>query len=143
MPHHPTNYKTVHTKLAWVVILTASLFFFYEFIQMNLFNTINEQLREAYHLDAVQLGQLFSMYFYANFLCLFPAGNLLDRFSTRKLLIFAISLCTIGTLFFSIAHVYWLAAMGRFMVGAGASFCFLSCIRIASRWFAPRQMAFV
>lgn len=143
MPHHHTNYKTTHTKLAWVVTLTASLFFFYEFIQMNLFNTINEQLREAYHLDAVQLGQLFSMYFYANFLCLFPAGNLLDRYSTRKLLIFAITLCTLGTLFFSIAQVYWLAALGRFMVGAGASFCFLSCIRIASRWFAPRQMAFV
>lgn len=135
--------KTVHTRLAWIVTLTASLFFFYEFIQMNLFNAINEQLREAYRLDAVQLGQLFSMYFYANFLCLFAAGNLLDRFSTRKILIFAISLCTVGTFIFSIASEYWMAAVGRFMVGAGASFCFLSCIRIASRWFAPRRMAFV
>ena len=80
-----THEKTTHTKLAWVVTLTASLFFFYEFIQMNLFNAINEQLREAFHLDAVQLGQLFSMYFYANFLCLFPAGNLLDRYSTTKI----------------------------------------------------------
>lgn len=135
--------KTIHTKLAWIVTLTASLFFFYEFIQMNLFNAINEQLREAYHLDAVQLGQLFSMYFYANFLCLFLAGNLLDRYSTRKLLIFAITLCTVGTFIFSIATAYWMAAVGRFMVGAGASFCFLSCIRIASRWFPPRKMAFV
>ncbi|MBX3708322.1 MAG: MFS transporter [Gammaproteobacteria bacterium] len=138
-----THEKTAHTKLAWVVTLTASLFFFYEFIQMNLFNAINEQLREAYHLDAVQLGQLFSMYFYANFLCLFPAGNLLDRFSTKKLLIFAISICTLGTFLFSMAMTYWVAAVGRFMVGMGASFCFLSCIRIASRWFSPRHMAFV
>lgn len=137
------NEKTIHTKLAWVVTLTASLFFFYEFIQMNLFNAINEQLREAYHLDAVQLGQLFSMYFYANFICLLPAGSLLDRYSTRKLLIFAISLCTLGTFLFSIASVYWVAAVGRLMVGGGASFCFLSCIRIASRWFAPRHMALV
>lgn len=135
--------KTTHTTLAWVVTLTASLFFFYEFIQMNLFNAINEQLREAYHLDAVQLGQLFSMYFYANFLCLFPAGNLLDRYSTRKLLIFAISICTLGTFIFSIASTFWMAAVGRFMVGMGAAFCFLSCIRIASRWFAPRRMALV
>lgn len=135
--------KTLHTKLAWLVILTTSLFFFYEFIQMNIFNTINEQLRAAYQLDAVQLGQLFSMYFYANFLCLFFAGNLLDRFSTRKLLIFAIILCTVGTFIFSIATSYSAAAAGRLMVGAGASFCFLSCIRIASRWFPPRKMAFV
>lgn len=135
--------KTTHTTLAWIVTLTASLFFFYEFIQMNLFNAINTDLRTAFHLDAEQLGQLFSMYFYANFLCLFPAGNLLDRFSTKKLLILAITICTFGTFLFSIATTYWLAASGRFLVGAGAAFCFLSCIRIASRWFPPRKMAFV
>lgn len=135
--------KTRYTKLAWIVTLTASLFFFYEFIQMNMFNAINTQLRETFKLDAVSLGQLFSMYFYANFLCLFPAGNLLDRYSTRKLLLLAISICTIGTFLFALATEYWVAALGRFMVGAGASFCFLSCIRIASRWFSPHHMAFV
>ena len=135
--------KTAHTKLAWVVVLTASLFFFYEFIQMNFFNTINPQLRTAFQLDAEQIGQLFSMYFYANALLLFPAGNLLDRFSTKKLLLSAVAVCTIGTFFFTIATQYWLAAAGRFMVGMGAAFCFLSCIRIASRWFPPHRMAFV
>lgn len=135
--------KTAHTKLAWLVTLTASLFFFYEFIQMNLFNAINTQLRQDFQLDAVQLGQLFSMYFYANALCLFPVGNMLDRFSTKKCLIFAITVCTVGTFLFGFARQYWLAAFGRFLVGAGASFCFLSCIRIASRWFPPRRMALV
>lgn len=138
--HHE---KTTHTKLAWVVVLTASLFFFYEFIQMNVFNSINTQLRETFQLDAVHIGQLFSMYFYANFLCIFAAGNLLDRFSTKKLLMGAITVCTVGTFMFSIATEYWMAATGRFLVGAGAAFCFLSCIRLASRWFAPHHMAFV
>jgi MFS family permease len=130
-------------KRAWVVTLTASLFFFYQFIQMNFFNTINEQLRDAYQLNALQLGQLFSMYFYANFLFLFPAGSLLDRYSTRKMLILAIFVATLGNLIFSTASVYTVAALGRFMVGAAAAFCFLSCIRIASRWFPPERMAFV
>lgn len=141
--HNHYHEKTTHNKLAWAVILTASLFFFYEFIQMNVFNSINTQLRETFHLDAIHIGQLFSMYFYANFLCIFAAGNLLDRFSTKKLLLSAISVCTIGTFMFSIATVYWLAATGRFLVGAGAAFCFLSCIRLASRWFSPHRMAFV
>ena len=135
--------KTAHTKLAWFVTLTAALFFFYEFIQMNFFNAINTQLRETFHLDAIQLGQLFSMYFYANALCLFPAGNLLDRFSPKRLLLGAVMLCTAGTFIFGIATEYWVAALGRFMVGMGASFCFLSCIRIASRWFPPQRMALV
>lgn len=135
--------KTTHHVTAWVVTLTASFFFFYEFIQMHIFSTLNTQLREAFHLDAVQIGQFFSMYFYANFLCLFLAGNLLDRFSTRKLLLFAVSICTVGTFLFSVTTTYWLAAFGRFLVGIGASFCFLSCIRLASRWFPPHRMAFV
>lgn len=135
--------KTAHTALAWVVTFTASLFFFYEFIQMNFFNAINAELREAFNLDAVQIGQLFSMYFYANFLFLFPAGSLLDRYSTKKILIFAVSMCTLGTFIFSIANSYWVAAAGRFLVGGGAAFCFLGCIRIASRWFSPHRMAFV
>ncbi len=135
--------KTSYSMLAWTVTLTSALFFFYEFIQMNIFNTINVELREAFKLDAVQLGQLYSMYFYANFIFLFFAGNLLDRYSTRKLLLMALSVSTIGAFMFSIAQTYWLAAAGRFLVGAGASFCFLSCIRIASRWFAPHRMALV
>lgn len=135
--------KTTHRKLAWVVTLTASLFFFYEFIQMNFFNSIDVPLMKDFGLDAAQLGQLAAMYFYANALFLFPAGNLLDRYSTKKLLLLAVALCTVGTYLFAIASTYAVAAFGRLLVGAGAAFCFLSCIRIASRWFPPHRMAFV
>src|SRR3990167_10040429 len=135
--------KTAYTKLAWVVTVTSSLFFFYEFIQLNLFNSIAVQLMQDFNLNAAELGQLASMYFYANALFLFPAGNLLDRYSTKKLLLIAVTLCTVGTFMFAIATQYFWAAAGRFLVGLGASFCFLSCIRIASRWFPPQRMAFV
>lgn len=133
--------KTAHTTLAWVVNLTAALFFFYEFIQLNLFNAIDMQLMQDFGLNAVELGQLASMYFYANALFLFPAGNLLDRYSTKKLLLAAVVSCTAGTFIFGFATDYIIAGMGRFLVGSGAAFCFLSCIRLASRWFPPRRMA--
>jgi MFS family permease len=132
-----------HACLGWVVVLAASLFFFYEFIQLNLFNAIDVDLMRAFGLNALQLGQLSSMYFYANALCLFPAGMLLDRFSTKKLLLVAVIFCTVGTFIFSLATHYFVAALARFLVGMGASFCFLSCIRLASRWFPANKMAFV
>lgn len=135
--------KTSHTRLAWVVTLTSTLFFFYAFIQMNFFNSINTDLREAFHLNAVEIGQLFSMYFYANFLFLFPAGNLLDRFSTRKLMLISLTITTAGAFVFAAAENYQMAAIGRFMVGGGGAFCFLACMRIASRWFPPHRMALV
>lgn len=135
--------KTVHTKLAWAVVMTAALFFFYEFVQLNFFNSIDVPLMRDFNLDAVELGQLAAMYFYANALFVFPAGNLLDRYSTKKLLLFAVFICTVGTFMFGFAKTVQMASIGRFLVGIGASFCFLSCIRLASRWFPPHRMAFV
>ncbi|MDA8561785.1 MFS transporter, partial [Gammaproteobacteria bacterium] len=115
---------------AWFVTMTASLFFFYVFIQLNLFNSIDIQLMQAFHLNAPQLGQLSSMFFYANTLFLLPAGLLLDRFSTKKILLISILFVIIGTFVFGIAKTYFTAAAGRFAVGVGAASCFLSCIRI-------------
>lgn len=143
MTKYQVETKSEHTMTGWLVTMTASLFFFYEFIQLNLFDAIDVQLMQAFHLNAPALGQLASMYFYANALCLFPAGILLDRYSTKKLLLIAVAMCTIGTFIFAIAESYFLAAAGRFVVGMGASFCFLSCIRLASRWFPPSKMALV
>jgi len=143
MPVRANSEKNQHTALAWLATLTAALFFFYEFIQLNLFNAIDVQLMQDFQINAPELGQLASMYFYANALFLFPAGMLLDRYSTKKLLLFAICLCTLGTFLFGLSHEYFIAAAARFLVGWGASFCFLSCIRIASRWFPPSRMALV
>lgn len=143
MAEHIKHEKTAHKGLAWLVTLTSSLFFFYAFIQMNLFSTINAQLRDAFNLSAIEIGNLFSMYFYANFIFLLAAGSMLDRYSTRRLLLMALTISTIGSFMFSLTNEYWVAATGRFLVGTGGAFCFLSCIRIASRWFPPQRMALV
>ena len=71
------------------------------------------------------------MYFYAEFSFLFPAGSLLDRYSPRKILIAAVALSTVGTFVFSIASVYWIAALRQIYGGCERSVLFLSCIRIA------------
>ncbi len=47
----------------WVVCMVASLFFFYDFIQMNIFSVINVPLMHDFHLNAAQLGTL-SAYFF-------------------------------------------------------------------------------
>jgi MFS family permease len=130
-------------KSGWVVVLTAALFFFYEFIQLIMPNAINLQLRQSFNLDASGLGWLVSMYFWGNLVFLFPAGMLLDRYSTKSLIVGSMVLCTIATFIFALTHNSVIAASARFAVGFGGAFCFLSCIRLASRWFPPNKMALV
>ncbi len=127
----------------WLVCLVASLFFFYEFIQMNMFNAISVDLMRQFHLDGVTLGSLSAAYFWADVALLFPAGILLDRFSTRKIILSAMGVCVVSTFTFAIAPTFSIAYMAHFAAGLGASFCLLSCLMLASRWFPPKRLALV
>ena len=128
---------------AWLVVFTAALFFFYEFIQMNMISSLNQDLMQAFHVDATKLGILTSCYFIANVIFLLPAGQILDRFSTKKIILISLAICVVGTFLFGLSTDLAVAALFRFMTGIGSAFCFLACIRLASRWFPARRMALV
>lgn len=133
-----------HRIQPWLVVFAASLFFFFEFMQVNMFNALDPSLYRAFHLtDTTLLGQLSASYMYATVLFLFPAGMILDRFSTRKLIIGAMVACVTCTLLFSFTNALWQALLCRLVTGFGGAFCLLSCVRLASRWFPPRKMALI
>lgn len=137
------NSALVNSLIPWLVCITGGLLFFYESIQMNMFNSLNASLMASFHVNATDLGLLTSVYFYTNSSLIFVAGNLLDRFSTRKLILASMSLCTLGTIIFALAPNIWVAVIGRFLVGIGGAFCFLSSVKLASRWFPPARMALI
>jgi MFS family permease len=128
---------------SWVVVLSAALFFFFEFIQMNMFNAIDPSLIHAYKVTATQLGNLSAMYFYGNVSFLLVTGILLDRISTRHALILAMSTCVVFTYLFALSTALWQAEVCRFITGMASTFCMLSAVRLASRWFPPRRVALV
>ncbi|KTD74727.1 MFS transporter [Legionella waltersii] len=129
--------------MAWIVCLSAGLFFFYEFFQLNIFDVINQPLREDFKLDAAQLSWMSSTYLWADILFLLPAGLILDRFSTRKVILTAMLVCVLGTLGFAMTDSFVLASFFHFLSGIGNAFCFLSCVVLVSHWFPPRRQALV
>ena len=139
----PDRLENIHEYSAWVVCLVSALFFFYEFIQMNMFNAISIELMKAFKIDSTGLGNLSATYFWGDVLFLLPAGIILDRFSTRKIILSALLVCITGTVVFACSESLLLAKACRFVTGIGNAFCFIACIRLASRWFPPRRMALV
>lgn len=129
--------------MAWMVCLSAGLFFFYEFFQLNIFDVINQPLRDDFHLNAAQLSWMSSTYLWADILFLLPAGIILDRFSTRQVILSAMFICVIGTFGFALTHSFALACFFHFLSGIGNAFCFLSCVVLVSNWFPPRRQALV
>lgn len=129
--------------MAWVVCLSAGLFFLYEFFQLNIFDVINHSLRDEFHLNATQLSWMSSSFLWANLLFLLPAGIILDRYSTRKVILVALLLCVIGTVGFALTDSFLLASLFHAFTGIGNAFCFLSCVVLVSHWFPPARQALV
>jgi MFS family permease len=140
-PTHVEGLENTDSFRSWLVCMSAALFFFYEFIQMNMLNSLGSYLMAEYHLTATQLSSLAGWYFYSNLGFLLVAGLLLDRLSTRKIILWAMGSCVIGTALMAFSHSVILTAVCRFIAGIGGAFCFLSSIRLASRWFPPQRMA--
>ncbi|KTD22142.1 major facilitator family transporter [Legionella lansingensis] len=135
--------KQASVLLPWLVCFSASLFFFYEFIQGNMFASIADNIMQDFHVQADKMAYLSSIYYLSNVLFLFVAGMILDRFSTKKTILFAMFLCVISTFILAHAQSFYLALFCRFVTGIGSAFCFLGPIRLASRWFPPKRMALV
>lgn len=140
MPKSPATPQTIHPFKGWLVCLTASLFIFYEFIQMNALNVVSSDLLGTLSLNASELSDLSSVYFYANLLLLLPAGLLLDRFSIRILMVIAMVISTLGVFCFAWQAPGWVLLVGRLLTGAGSAFSFIGCVKLASRWFLPTRM---
>ncbi len=128
---------------AWIICFASSLLFFYEFIQGNMFASIADSIMRDFHIEAEKMVYLSSAYYLSNVIFLFAAGLLLDRFSPKKMLVMAMSLCVLSTFILAQTNSFYIAFLCRFIIGAGSAFCFLGPIRIATHWFPPKQMAFV
>lgn len=131
------------TWLPWCICFAASLFFFYEFIQGNMFASIADDIMQDFHIQADNLTYLSSVYYLSNVLFLFVASVILDRYSAKKTILFAMLSCVASTFVLAYVHSFFLALVCRFITGIGSAFCFLGPIRIASNWFPPKRMALI
>lgn len=129
--------------LPYFVCFSASLFFFYEFIQGNMFASIADNLMHDFQINPQRLTYLSSIYYLSNVLFLFIAGYVLDHYSPKKTLLLAMFLCVLSTFLFAQTTQFYVALLCRFVTGIGSAFCFLGPIRVASRWFPLNQMAMI
>ncbi len=135
--------STEDSFTAWLICLSAGLFFFYEFFQLNLFDVINQLLRQEFLLNAAELSWMSSTFVWGNVLFLIPAGLILDRYSARSVILCALSVCIVGVFGFGFSHALVSAVFFHTLTGIGNAFCFLSCVILVSRWFAPQRQALV
>ncbi len=131
----------MNNRKGWAVTLVGALFFFYAFLQANLMSSLLDAINNHFKIGPKEIGLLSSIYFYANVICIIPAGLLLDRFSIRKLMSVNMMLVILGTLLFAFADNLFIAGLGRFLCGVTMAFGLIICLKLASLCLPSKNMA--
>lgn len=130
-------------RIPWPLILALSLFLIYEFLQLNMMNTLAPFLKDSLHLSVNQLGLVSSLFFYANLGMLFFSGTLLDLYSPKWLMAGGIGLSILGLILFIAIPSYETALAWRACAGISGGFSYLSIVKIISEKFKKNKAGFL
>jgi sugar phosphate permease len=96
-------------------------------------------LREAFALNAAELGLLTSQYLWPFALMQPVAGVLTDRFGSRRTVTAFLTVAGVGQVLSAFAPSLFAALVGRALTGLGASILYVGAARIMAQWFRPRE----
>ena len=134
------KYKNNAAIIGWIM---ASFFYFYEVILRVSPSVMTEQLMEYFQISATSLGWLSTSYYMSYFILQIPCGMIVDKYGPRRVITISSLICVAGTVIFCTQQNFFLAMFGRMMIGVGSACAFISCLKLATDWFAPHRFALV
>jgi MFS family permease len=128
-------------SLAWTVWGLGALLYLIGFYLRVAPAVITDQLMVEFAISGAALGNLSAFYFYSYVAMQVPTGMIADRWGPRRLLTVGAGVAALGTALFAFAPTIFWASMGRLLIGASVAVAFVSMLKLASHWFAPKQYA--
>ena len=139
-----TKATLIRTKgglFAWAIFFTGILYYCFAYLLRVYPSVMEHQLLGHFHITAGTFGILTSFYYFAYAPMQLPVGVFVDRIGPRQSLLVACCICIIGVWIFAVSNHYWLALIGRFFVGFGAAFAYVTALKLATIWLPQRYFA--
>lgn len=125
-------------RRAWLIWLVAACYFFYDYMHQVAPSVMSSGFRASFGADDVTIGLIASIYFYSYACLQIPIGLTVDHFGPRRPLTIAALVAAGFSLVFSFVDSSSMAIVVRCLIGAGAAFSFVSCLKLVSIWFPSR-----
>jgi MFS family permease len=133
---HPSRGAYRYAVLLFVGLLPFGSYFAYDSI-----GAMAPTLMKAWHTDQSAIGGLYTIYSIAAIICVFLSGLMIDRIGTRLASLILSFLVVLGACVVAIAPSITVAAVGRFIFGAGSESLIVAQSAILARWFRGRELA--
>ena len=115
--------------------------FFLSYLFRNVNAVIARDLAAEFLLSPADVGLLTSMYLLSFAVMQVPVGVFLDRFGPRRVVAALLCVAALGALGFAAAGSFGELALGRALIGVGASACLMGSIKAFTLWFPLTRLA--
>lgn len=127
--------------IAWIVFFSGISCYCFAYL-LRVYPSVMEcELSSYFGITAGGFGLLTSFYYFAYAPMQLPVGVIVDRVGARRSLIIASMISTLGTFVFAYFKLFDIALIGRFMVGFGAAFAYVTALKLASIWLPRKYFA--
>lgn len=130
-----------HSSLKWIVWTLAAIFYFYEYLLRISPTVMVTELMVTFSITASVVGLIGAFFLYSYAPMQIFVGILLDRYGLKLLLSISCLICGIGALLFGAANLTWFLKIGRFCIGFGAAFAFVSMAFVCTHYFSKKRGA--
>jgi MFS family permease len=131
---------SVYGIFIWFI---ACLYFFYEYFLRVFMGTVAGDVMKDLDIQAEKFALLGSAYYLTYSMMQTPVGILIDKYGVKILLTIACLIANIGVFSLALANNFYTALLGRFLLGFGSSFAFVSLLVIALNWFPREHFGFM
>ncbi len=127
---------SIPRKVAWIMWVTASIFYAYQYIMRVMPNIMIQDIMQQYQMDAALFGQYSGIYYIGYVLMHLPIGIMLDRIGPKKVMTAFMLLIPVGLLPILLSDNWVYPIVGRFLIGMGSSAAILGVFKIIRMAFA-------
>ncbi len=126
---------------AWIILLSSSLFYFYQSIIRVSSSGVGPHLAHEFSVSEHRLGALSAAFYLSYMLMQIPVGITLDRFGARRLLPWMTLVCALGCILFAVAPYFAIASISRMFIGFAAAYSFIGCMKLINNWFPSNRLS--
>lgn len=136
-----TKQLALSRLVPWLVFVTGVLYYCYAYLLRVYPSVMETQLLAHFHVGIKDFGWLTGLYYVAYAPMQIPVGVTVDRIGARRSLLLGCLFACIGVFIFAHTSIFAVALIGRFCIGVGAAFGYVTALKIATIWLPRRYFA--